>query len=146
MIAIGVDHVGFEYKADITDYLHSLGYETKDYGTYGTERCDYPIYGKAVAKAVASGECEAGILICGTGVGITLAANKIKGIRAVVCSDPYTAILSKQHNNTNILGFGSRVVGIELAKLIIKSWLDSTFEGGRHQNRINMISEIEKEE
>ena len=143
-IAIGSDHVGIELKPIIIDYLKELGHEVEDFGAYSSERTDYPIYGKKVAEEVVSGNFDCGILICGTGVGISIAANKIKGIRAVVCSEPYSAKLSKEHNNTNILAFGSRVVGSELAKMIVKEWLDAKFEGGRHENRVNMISQIEK--
>lgn len=143
-IAIGSDHVGIELKPIIIDYLKELGHEVEDFGTYSSERTDYPIYGKKVAEEVVSGNFDCGILICGTGVGISIAANKVKGIRAVVCSEPYSAKLSKEHNNTNILAFGSRVVGSELAKMIVKEWLDAKFEGGRHENRVKMISQIEK--
>lgn len=143
-IAIGSDHVGVELKPIIIDYLKELGHEVEDFGAYSSERTDYPIYGKKVAEEVVSGNFDCGILICGTGVGISIAANKVKGIRAVVCSEPYSAKLSKEHNNTNILAFGSRVVGPELAKMIVKEWLDAKFEGGRHENRVKMISEIEK--
>ena len=144
MIGIGCDHVGYEYKQKIIEHLQLKGYEVKDFGAYSTERTDYPIYGMAVAKSVASGECEKGILICGTGVGISISANKVDGIRCVVCSEPYSALLSQQHNNTNILSFGSRVVGIDLAKMIVDFWLQGEYEGGRHQKRIDMISEIEQ--
>lgn len=143
-IAIGCDHVGIEQKDLVIKHLESKGIEIEDFGTHSTERTDYPKYGLAVANAVANQQADLGILICGTGVGISLTANKVKGIRAVVCSDPYTAALSKEHNNTNILAFGSRVVGIELAKMIIDSWLGAEFEGGRHQGRIDMIAEIEE--
>lgn len=142
-IAIASDHVGLELKPIIIDYLKELGYEVEDFGPHSTERTDYPKYGKTVSEAVVNDKADAGILICGTGVGISISANKVKGIRAVVCSEPYTAQLSKQHNNTNILAFGSRVIGSELAKMIVKSWLDAEFEGGRHANRVNMIGEIE---
>lgn len=142
-IAIASDHVGMELKPTIIEFLQELGHEVIDFGPQTTERTDYPVYGKKVAEEVAGNQADAGILICGTGVGISIAANKVKGIRAVVCSEPYTAQLSKQHNNTNILAFGSRVIGIELAKMIVKAWLDAEFEGGRHANRINMISDIE---
>jgi ribose 5-phosphate isomerase B len=145
-IALGYDHVGFIYKDGISDYLKEFGYEVKHLGAVSTERTDYPLYAEKVCRAVVSGECQKGILICGTGVGMAIAANKIKGIKAVVCSDPYSAILSRQHNNTNILTFGSRVVGIELAKLIVKSWLESEYEGGRHQKRIDMITKLENGE
>lgn len=130
-LAIGSDHVGFELKPVIIEYLEELGHEVTDFGPYSSERTDYPIYGKKVAEEVAAGNFDCGILICGTGVGISISANKVKSIRAVVCSEPYSARLSKEHNNTNILAFGSRVVGSELAKMIVKEWLDAKFEGGR---------------
>ena len=139
LIAIGCDHVGFELKTHIIDHLQKQGHSIKDFGAHSTERTDYPIFGKAVANAVAEHECEKGILICGTGVGISIAANKVKGIRAVVCSEPYSALLSRQHNDTNILAFGARVVGRDLAIMIVDAWLSGEFEGGRHQNRINII-------
>lgn len=144
MIAVGCDHVGFEYKSEVIKHLQESGYMVKDFGTFSTERTDYPIYGYKVAESVSRGECEKGILICGTGVGISLSANKVKGIRAVVCSDPYTAKLSKEHNNTNILAFGSRVVGVAVAKMIIDEWMNAEYEAGRHQKRIDMISAIEE--
>lgn len=142
-IAIGSDHVGYELKPIIIDYLKELGYEVKDFGTYSNERTDYPIYGKKVGEEVASGEYDLGIVICGTGVGISLAANKVPRIRAVVCSEPYSAQLSRMHNNTNILAFGSRVVGPELAKMIVKTWLDASFIGGRHERRVDELGAIE---
>lgn len=141
-IGIGNDHVALETRKEISIYLEEKGIEVVAYGTDSPERFDYPIAGEAVANAVVSGEVDCGILICGTGVGISLAANKVRGIRAVVCSEPYTAQLSKQHNNTNILAFGARTVGIELAKMIVDCWLAAEFEGGRHQKRIDMIEEI----
>ncbi len=144
-IAIGSDHVGIELKPIIIDYLKELGHEVEDFGPYSTERTDYPIYGKKVAQEVASGNFEKGILICGAGVGISITANKVRGIRAVVCSEPYSAKLSREHNNTNIVAFGSRVVGSELAKMIVKEWLDAEYEGGRHAKRVEMIAEIENE-
>ncbi len=142
-IAIGNDHVAVEMKQQITEHLQKKGIEVVNFGTDSSERCDYPIYGEAVANAVAKGEADCGILICGTGVGISLSANKVNGIRAVVCSEPYSARLSKQHNNTNILAFGARVIGIELAKMIVDEWLNAEFEGDRHQNRVDMIAAIE---
>lgn len=142
-LAIGSDHVGWELKQEISEYVQSLGHETVDFGAYSSERTDYPKYGKKVAEEVASGQFDGGILICGTGVGISISANKVKGIRAVVCSEPYTAKLSKQHNNTNIVAFGSRVVGVDLAKMIVKEWLEANYEGGRHAKRVDMIGEIE---
>jgi ribose 5-phosphate isomerase B len=141
-IAIGNDHVAVDMKNQITTYLESLGHEVINMGTDSTERCDYPIYGEKVARAVAEGRAERGIAICGTGVGISLAANRVPGIRAVVCSEPYSAALSRQHNNTNVLSFGARVIGVELAKLIVRSWLDAEFEGGRHAERVRMLDDI----
>lgn len=142
-IAIGNDHVAFSMKLSIKEHLKEKGYEILDLGTHNTLRCDYPVYGVLVGRAVMSGEADLGILICGTGVGISLAANKLPGIRAVVCSEPYTATLSRQHNNTNILAFGARVVGDDLAKMIVDNWLSASFEGGRHQARIDQISKLE---
>ncbi|KAB8311670.1 MULTISPECIES: ribose 5-phosphate isomerase B [Rahnella] len=143
-IAIGCDHVGFILKADIIGHLISRGMTVTDKGADENTRTDYPIYGKAVADAVVSGEADLGIVFCGSGIGISIAANKVHGIRAVVCSEPYSAKLSREHNNTNILSFGSRVVGSELAKMIIDAWLDAEFEGGRHQKRVEMITAIEE--
>ena len=142
-IAIGNDHTAVDLKNTISDYLKELGYEVINLGTDSRESCDYPIYGEKVGRAVADGEADLGIAICGTGVGISLAANKVKGIQACVCSEPYTAKLSRMHNNSNVLAFGARVVGDELAKMIVKEWLDAEFEGGRHQRRVDMIMEIE---
>ena len=143
-IGIGNDHSAVEMKREVMKFLQDLGYEVVNYGTDSTESCNYPVYGEKVARAVVAKEVDLGIVICGTGVGISLAANKVKGIRAVVCSEPYSARLSRQHNNTNILAFGARVVGIELAKMIIEEWLNAEFEGGRHQRRVDMIMDIEK--
>ncbi len=142
IIAIGNDHVALEMKNEIKKYLEELGHSVIDCGTHSDERCDYPIYGEKVARTVAEGKADKGIAICGTGVGISLAANRVKGIRAVVCSEPYSASLSRAHNNTNVLCFGARVIGIELAKLIVKSFLETEFEGGRHERRVNMLDEI----
>ena len=142
-LVIGSDHVGYDYKEEIKSYLKEKGIEVMDVGTDSTERFDYPISGYKAAKAVATGEADGGVLICGTGIGISLAANKVKGIRTCVCSEPYSAGLSKRHNNTNIIAFGARVVGIELAKMIIDTWLEAEYEGGRHARRVEMIAEIE---
>lgn len=144
-IAIGNDHVGLGLAPIIIEHLESKGHEVIHIGAYTNERTNYSTYGKDVALKVVEKEVDYGILICGTGVGISLAANKVKGIRAVVCSEPYTARLSKEHNNTNILAFGSRVIGSELAKMIVDNWLEAEFEGGRHAERVNMIGDIEKE-
>ncbi|WP_461809992.1 ribose 5-phosphate isomerase B [Faecalimonas sp.] len=142
-IGIGNDHAAVEMKQQIVTFLEELGHEVVNYGTDTNDSCDYPVYGEKVGHAVVNGDVECGILICGTGVGISIAANKVKGVRAVVCSEPYSAKLSKQHNNTNILAFGARVVGIELAKMIVEEWLGTEFEGDRHQRRVSMISDIE---
>ncbi|HEE9787455.1 TPA: ribose 5-phosphate isomerase B [Enterobacter soli] len=144
-IAFGCDHVGFILKEEIMAHLNARGVEVVDKGTWSQERTDYPHYASAVAQAIINGEVESGILICGTGVGISITANKFPGIRAVVCSEPYSAQLSRQHNNTNVLAFGSRVVGLELAKMIVDAWLDAAFEGGRHQTRVEAIAAIERE-
>lgn len=147
IIGIGNDHVAVTYKNEIQKYIQEkYGYEIINYGTDSTERFDYPVSGEAVANAVVNGEVDRGILIYGTGVGISLSANKVNGIRAVVCSEPYTARLSRSHNDTNILAFGSRVIGIETAKMIVDEWLHTNFEGNRHQKRIDMIKEIEKKQ
>jgi len=144
-IGIGNDHAAVDMKKEVVEFLKEKGYEVVNFGTDTKESCHYPEYGRKVAEAVAAKEVDLGILICGTGVGISLAANKVKGIRAVVCSEPYSAKLSRQHNNTNVLAFGARVVGSELAKMIIEEWLDAEFMGGRHQDRIDMIMAIENE-
>lgn len=143
-LAIGNDHVAVEMKNEIRKYLEEQGIEVINVGTDSTERCNYPVYGYKVAEMVASGAVDGGVLICGTGVGISLAANKVRGIRACVCSEPYSAKLSKQHNNTNIIAFGARVIGIETAKMIVDEWLHASYEGGRHQVRVDMIREIEE--
>lgn len=143
MYAIGNDHAAIELKEIIKKHLETRGIEVRDFGTNENVSCNYTDYAEVVANAVAKGECERGILICGTGVGISIAANKVNGIRACCCSEPFSAKLSKQHNNSNILCFGARVVGSELAKMIVDAWIDAEFEGGRHQARVDMISAIE---
>ncbi len=142
-IATGNDHTAVELKNIIKAFLEEKGHEVLDLGTNSTESCDYPVYGEKVGRAVASGEVDLGIVICGTGVGISLAANKVKGVRACVCSEPYTAKLSRMHNNSNVLAFGARVVGSEMAKMITEEWLNAEYEGGRHQRRVDMLTEIE---
>lgn len=142
-IGIANDHAAVEMKNDIVQYLQEKGLEVVNYGTDAHESCNYPEYGEKVGRAVVAGDVDLGILICGTGVGISLAANKVKGVRAVVCSEPYSARLSKQHNDTNVLALGARVVGSEMAKMIIDEWLDAEFMGGRHQTRVDMIMAIE---
>lgn len=143
MIAVASDHVGLSLKAAVIEQLSELGMEYKDFGTFSTERCNYPEYALLAAKAVQSGECERGVILCGTGVGMSIAANKVKGIRCVVCSEPYSALLSRQHNDTNVLAMGSRVVGADLAKMILKAWLSGEYEGGRHAVRVDEIHLIE---
>ena len=144
MYAIGNDHTGVALKEIIKKFVEEKGEQVKDFGTQSTEASNYPEIAESVANAVASGECERGILICGTGVGISIAANKVHGIRAVCCSEPFSAKMAKEHNNANILCFGARVVGSELAKMIVENWMDAEFQGGRHAARVDMIHDIEK--
>ena len=143
-LAIGNDHAAVELKGEILAHLQSRGIEVVNVGVDTPDSCHYPVMGYKVAKLVASGAVDGGVLICGTGVGISLAANKVKGIRACVCSDPYTAKMSREHNNTNIIAFGARVVGVDLAKTIVDAWLDAEFQGGRHQLRVDMLDEIDQ--
>lgn len=145
-IAIGNDHAATDLKMEVMEYVKSLGHEVINFGTDGYESCNYPEYGEKVGRAVANGEADCGILICGTGVGISLAANKVKGVRCGVCSDTTTAHLIKEHNNANIIAFGARIVGSELAKDIVKVYLEAEFMGGRHQTRIDMIHKIEEQQ
>ena len=142
MIAIGSDHGGIELKQEIMAHLKKRGLEYRDFGTYTPESCDYPVYGKAVAHAVASGECERGIIICGTGIGISITANKIPGIRAALCTDCFCAEATRLHNDANILALGGRVVGPGLALKIVDTFLDTPFSGDeRHKRRISMIED-----
>ena len=143
-IAIANDHAAVEMKQEIMEYLRVLGHEVTDYGTNSHDSCHYPDFGEKVGRVVAAGEADCGVLICGTGVGISIAANKVKGVRAAVCSEPTTARLVKEHNNANIIAFGARIVGIETAKDIVKAYLDAEFMGGRHQTRVDMIHAIEE--
>lgn len=143
-IAVGCDHGGFELKNQIIKYLESENYEVKDFGTYSTDSCDYPDIAQPVAEAVAAKEFDFGILICGTGIGIGIAANKVPGIRAALCSDTFSAHATRQHNNANILTMGQRVVGTGLALDIVKTFLSAEFEGDRHIKRIDKITAIEK--
>ncbi len=145
MIAVGSDHGGFALKEEIKKHLKGRGLEVTDFGSYSPEAVDYADIAYPVAKAVAAGECEKGILCCGTGIGISIAANKVKGIRAACCSDCFSAKLTRQHNDANILCMGGRVVGAGLALMMVDLFLDTEFEGGRHQNRIDKIKKIEAE-
>lgn len=143
MIALGCDHGGFDLKSKIIKYLQSQNIEFKDCGTFSKDSCDYPDIAYAVAKSIVSGEAQKGILICGTGIGISIAANKIKGIRAALCHDEFTARLSRKHNNANIICLGGRVLGDELAVGIVDVFLNTEFDGGRHQNRVDKIASLE---
>jgi ribose 5-phosphate isomerase B len=142
MIALGSDQAGYELKQEIIKYLEEKGLAYKDYGSYSTDSVDYPVYGKKVAHAVADGECEKGILICGTGIGISIAANKVKGVRAALCSDCFSAEATRLHNDANIVAFGARVVGPGLAVKIVDTFLNTEFSGvERHKRRIDMLEE-----
>lgn len=131
-------------KLQLKEYMEGLGHEVIDYGVDAGESCDYPVIGEKVGIAVAKGELDCAVLICGTGVGISLAANKVNGVRAAVCSDTTTAHYVKEHNNANIIAFGARIIGLELAKDIVKTYLDAEFLGGRHARRVEMFRDIEK--
>lgn len=146
-VGFGSDHAGIELKKHLMDHLTEKGYECIDYGNYDPEDRgdDYPKPGRLVAEAVKNGEVEKGVLVCGTGLGISLAANKVPGIRAAVCSEPYTAQMAVRHNNCQILSMGARVVGRDLAKMIVDTFFGAEFEGGRHASRVDMISQIEKD-
>lgn len=146
MIAIACDHSAIELKEEIKKLLDERGEVYTDFGTNSTDSCHYPMFGLRAAKAVADGRCQRGIVICGTGIGISLAANKVKGIRCALCSDPYSARMTRAHNDANMLALGARVIGVELAKMIVEAWLDTPFEGGRHQTRVDMITAIENGE
>lgn len=141
-IAIANDHAAVEIKHEIMAFVKELGHETVNFGTDSHESCNYPEYGEKAARAVAAKEADCGILICGTGVGISIAANKVRGIRAAVCSEPVTARLVKEHNNANMIAFGARIVGAEMAKAIVEAYLGAHFLGGRHQIRVDMIDKI----
>lgn len=142
-IAMGNDHTALEMKAAIKEHVEAKGYEVIDFGTNTAGSCDYPEFGEKVGRAVTAGEADYGIAICGTGIGIGIAASKVKGIRVCTCSEPYSARLSRMHNDTNVLTFGARVIGVEMAKMIVDEWLDNRYEGGRHQRRVDQLTEIE---
>lgn len=142
-IAIGNDHTAVEMKCAIREYLEGKGHQVVNYGTDSTQSCDYPVFGEKVGRAVAAGEADCGVLICGTGVGISIAANKVRGVRAAVCSDVTTARLAKEHNDANIIAFGARIVGLETAKDIVDAYLNASYQGERHVKRVAMIHEIE---
>lgn len=146
-ISLGCDHGGYALKEHIKAYLESKGHEVVDCGTYSTDSCDYPIFGEAAARKVQSGECERGIIICGTGIGVSIVANKFKGIRAALCGDCFSAEATRQHNDANILTMGARVIGPGLALKIVDTFLDTPFSGDeRHVRRIAKIAQIENEQ
>jgi len=145
-VALACDHGGYRLKEVIKEYLKELGVEFVDYGAYSEESVDYPDYAYKAAKGIVNGEADRGIFICGTGIGISMAANKVHGIRAALCYNVYAAEMSRRHNDANVLCLGGRVLGDELAKRIVKAWLETPFEGGRHERRIKKIAEIEKNE
>ena len=140
-IIIGCDHGGLNLKNKVVEHLKETGYEVEDVGTYTSDSVDYPIYAKKVAHAVADGKYEKGIIICGTGIGVSIVANKVKGIRASLCGDTFSAKATRQHNNSNILCMGERVIGAGLALDIVDIWLTTEYEGGRHQKRIDMMED-----
>ena len=146
-VGFGCDHTGIEMKAALMEHLKAKGYECVDYGAYdaGDGKVDYPVPGKKVAEAIRSGEIDKGVLVCGTGIGISLAANKVQGIRVAVCSEPVSAALATLHNNAHIISMGARIIGIEMAKAIVDAFFDAKFEGGRHAKRVQMIMDIEDE-
>ena len=143
MIAIGCDHAGIDLKPHVISVLEELGLPYKDFGTFSHESVDYPVYGEMAARAVASGACDLGIVMCGTGVGIGIAANKVHGVRCVMCSDCYSALMSREHNDANVLAMGARVVGSELAKMIVRTWLTATFNGERHARRVGQLKTLD---
>jgi len=144
MIAIACDHGGLKLKETVKAHLQEKGYEVRDFGTNSTDSCDYPDFGAPAARAVAAGECEKGILICTTGIGMSLVANKIPGIRCGLCSDPLSASLTRRHNDTNVLAMGAGIIGSNLALEIVDVWLTTAFEGGRHQRRIDKVMALEQ--
>ena len=143
MIAIACDHGGYTLKEAVKAHLTEKGYEVKDFGTYSLDSCDYPDYAAPAARAVADGTCEKGIVICTTGIGVSIVANKVKGIRCALCSDPLSASLTRRHNNTNMLAMGAGIIGQNLAMEIVDTWLTTEFEGGRHERRVNKIMALE---
>ena len=143
MYAIGSDHGGYALKQEIMKHLTERGIEYRDYGTFSTDSCDYPDYGEAVGRAVASGECERGIVVCGTGIGISIAANKVHSVRCALCGDCFSAQMAREHNDANVLALGARVLGPGLALKIVDTFLDAEFQGGRHARRVAKITALE---
>ena len=144
-IAIGSDHGGYDLKEQVKTWLQEMGHEVEDFGCHGKESCDYPDFGAAAARAVASGQCDRGVVICTTGIGISIAANKVKGIRCAVCGDPWSAEMTRRHNNANMLAMGAGVVGPQLARQILEAFLTHDFEGGRHQRRVDKMMALENQ-
>ena len=142
-IAIGCDHGGYLLKQDILIWLEENDYDFEDFGCYNTESVDYPVYAEKVARAVASGECEKGIVICTTGIGVSMAANKVKGIRCALCDDSYSAEMTRRHNDANVLAMGAGIIGPNMAKKITEVFLTTAFEGGRHARRVGLLDAIE---
>ena len=143
MIAIASDHGGYALKEHIKAYLAAKGIPCQDFGTHSTDSCDYPVFGKAAAEAVASGQCEKGIVICTTGIGISITANKVKGIRCALCADSLSAEMTRRHNDANMLAMGAGIVGSNLAERIVDVFLATEFEGGRHARRVGLITQME---
>ena len=143
-IAMGCDHGGYALKCELIKHLEEQGHEVKDFGCYSTESCDYPEFGEAAARAVASGECERGIVICTTGIGISIAANKVQGVRCALCTDPLMAEMTRRHNDANMLALGAGIVGPNLAEAIVETFLTTEFEGGRHARRVGLITAMEQ--
>ena len=143
-ISLGCDHGGYALKEHIRAYLESKGHEVVDCGTYSTDSCDYPIFGEAAARKVQSGECERGIVICTTGIGISIAANKVHGVRCALCTDPLMAEMTRRHNDANMLALGAGIVGPNLAEAIVETFLTTEFEGGRHARRVGLITAMEQ--
>lgn len=143
MIALASDHGGYDLKERIKAYLEAKGIACRDFGCDSHESCDYPLFGRAAAGAVASGECEKGIVICTTGIGISISANKVKGIRCALCAEPLSAEMTRRHNNANMLALGAGMIGANLAERIVDTFLETEFEGGRHERRVCLISDIE---
>ena len=142
-IAIGCDHGGYLLKQDILIWLEENDYDFEDFGCYNTESVDYPVYAEKVARAVASGECEKGIVICTTGIGVSMAANKVKGIRCALCGDSYSAEITRRHNDANVLAMGAGIIGPNMAKKITEVFLTTAFEGGRHARRVGLLDNIQ---
>ena len=143
-IAIGCDHGALTLKNALVNHLKSCGYEVEDFGTYTKDSCDYPDFAGAAARAVACGSCDRGIVLCTTGIGVSVTANKVKGIRCALCADSFSAEMTRRHNNANMLAMGAGIVGPNLAERIVDTFLSTEFEGGRHERRVNLMMEIEK--